>query len=86
MSSQRPCCYQIGDRVIYGGVYGCNPRYEGYGADIVAIGRYHEDRDTYAIYINFDKGADCPIKCFATLENRVQLICDLSASDVEALL
>lgn len=86
MSSQRPCRCQIGDRVIYGGVWGCNPKYEGYGANVAAIGRYHEDRDTYAIYINFDKEADCPIKRFATLENRVQLICDISGLDVEALL
>lgn len=86
MSSQRPCCYQIGDRVIYGGDYGCDPRYEGYGADVVAIGGYHKNRDTYDIYINFDKEADCPIKRFSTLEKRVQPICNLSALDVEALL
>ena len=86
MSSQRPCRYQIGDRVIYGGVHVCNPRYEGYSADVVAISRYLKDRDAYAIFINFDKEADCPIKRYATFENRVQPICDLSSLDVEALL
>lgn len=86
MSSQRPCHYQIGDRVIYGGAEGCNPRYEGYGARVVSIGGYHEHRDTYSIRICFDNEADCPIASFATLEHRIQPICDLSALDVEALL
>lgn len=37
MSEQRPCRYQVGDRVIYGGASGCAPMYEGYGATVVAI-------------------------------------------------
>lgn len=86
MSEQRPCRYQIGDRVIYGGASGCAPMYEGYGATVVAIGSYFSGKDIYELLIRFDQKANCYTSRFSTLEYRVQPICNLSALDVETLL
>lgn len=86
MSTQRPCRYQVGDRVIYGGAAGCAPMYEGYGATVVAIGSYFDEKDIYELFIRFDQEANCYASRFSTLEYRVQPTVGVLAFDVTELL
>ena len=75
MSAKRPCRYQVGDRVIYGGAEGCAAYYEGYGATVVSVGDYLYRSDTYILHICFDAEAHCNNPKFSTLEYRVQPLC-----------
>lgn len=86
MSEQRPCRYQVGDRVIYGGAAGCSPMYEGYGATVVAIGSYFGEKDIYELFIRFDQAANCYALRFSTLEYRVQPAVGVFDFDVTELL
>lgn len=86
MSTQRPCRYQVGDRVIYGGAAGCAPMYEGYGATVVAIGSYFGEKDIYELFIRFDQAANCYALRFSTLEYRVQPAVGVFDFDVTELL
>ena len=86
MSEQRPCRYQVGDRVIYGGAAGCSPMYEGYGATVVAIGSYFGEKDIYELFIRFDQAANCYALRFSTLEYRVQSAVGVFDFDVTELL
>lgn len=86
MSEQRPCRYQVGDRVIYGGASGCAPMYEGYGATVVAIGSYFGGKDIYELFIRFDQKANCYTSRFSTLEYRVQPAVGVLDFDITELL
>ena len=86
MSEQRPCRYQVGDRVIYGGDAGCAPMYEGYGATVVAIGSYFGEKDIYELFIRFDQKANCYASRLSTLEYRVQPAVGVLDFDVTELL
>lgn len=86
MSELRPCRYQVGDRVIYGGADGCNSRYEGYCETIVSVGGYFESKDTYILHICFDAEAHCNNPKFSALEYRVQPVVGVLDFDVTDLL
>lgn len=59
MSERRPCRYQVGDRVIYGGADGCASRYEGYCATIVSVrGSFLVDETKTVYHIEFDHRVD----------------------------
>lgn len=86
MSEQRPCRYQVGDRVIYGGTSGCDPMYVGYVATVVAIGSYFGEKDIYELLIRFDQEGNCYASRFPTLEYRVQPAVGVLDFDVTELL
>lgn len=86
MSEQRPCRYQVGDRVIYGGESGCLPKYEGRAATVVSIEGSSLFRKEYIIVIDFDRTARYPAHRFTTFESRVQSVAVALDFDVTELL